>query len=186
VIGSNSYEASLMTSFNVPTSAYLATVPAATKAAYASDAPDDAALARNLFTDQFMGAPARWIAAKSSAASPTWLYYFSYVRVKQRARLPGANHASEIPYVFDSQDRIPVYSAEIVDEDRAVAKLVHACVVGFVKTGTPACGGQDWPAYTPAGDQLLEFGQSSGVRTHLRKPLLDAAEAQNAALISGK
>jgi para-nitrobenzyl esterase len=186
LIGSNSYEASLMVSFNFPAAAYLATVPAATKAAYAQDAPDEATLARNLFTDQVMGAPARWIAGKSAAAAPTWLYYFSYVRVKQRARLPGANHASEIPYVFDDQDRIPVYSTEIVDEDRAVAKLMHSCVVGFVKTGTPACDGQDWPAYTPARDQLLEFGVSSGVRTHLRKPLLDAAEQQNADLISGK
>jgi para-nitrobenzyl esterase len=186
IIGSNSYEASLMVSFKLPASAYLATAPAATKAAYAQDAPDEATLARNLFTDQIMGAPARWIARKSSATAPTWLYYFSYVRVKQRARLPGANHASEIPYVFDSQDKIPSYSAEIVDEDRVVAKLVHSCVVGFVRSGVPTCQGQDWPAYTPASDQLLEFGQSTRVRTNLRKLQLDAAEMQHAALISGK
>ena len=186
VIGSNSYEASLMLSFGLPGPLYLAIIPAETKAVYAGEAPDDVVLASELFTDQIMGAPARWIAGKSSAAAPTWLYYFSYVRVKQRARLPGANHASEIPYVFDSQDAIPVYSAEIVDEDRAVAKLMHACIVGFAKTGTPACPGQGWPAFTPTGDQLLEFGQTSGVRTHWRKPELDAAEKQNASLLSGK
>jgi carboxylesterase type B len=58
--------------------------------------------------------------------------------------------------------------------------------VGFAKTGQPACNGQDWPTYTPASDQLLEIGQSIGVRTHWRKPQLDAAERQRTALISGK
>jgi para-nitrobenzyl esterase len=186
VIGSNSFEASLMQSFGIPAAAFLTTVPAETRATYAQEAPDDGVLAHAVFTDQVMGAPARWIAGKSSAKAPTWLYYFSYVRVKQRAKLPGANHASEIPYVFDSQDAIPVYSSEIVDEDRAVARLMHSCVVGFAKTGRPACTGQDWPIYTPADDQLLEIGQSIGVRTNWRKPQLDAAERQHAALISGK
>ena len=186
IIGSNSYEASLMISFGIPAATYLSVVPAETKAVYSKEASDNAVLASDIFTDQVMGAPARWIAGKSSVAAPTWLYYFSYVRVKQRARLPGANHASEIPYVFNSQDAIPVYSSEIVDEDRAVARLMHSCMVGFVKTGKPACAGQDWPAYTPSSGQLLEFGQSSGVRTHWRKPELDAADRQNAALLAGK
>jgi para-nitrobenzyl esterase len=187
IIGSNSFEASLMQASKVSASDYVAKAPAALRAVYAQEAPDDASLARALFTDQVMGAPARWIAGKSSAGAPTWLYYFSYVRVQARTHLPGANHASQVPYVFDSQDLIPVYSKEIVDEDRAVAKLMHSCVVGFAKTGAPACGsGQVWPAYTPAGDQLLEFGQSTGVRTHLRKPELDAVEQQQAELLSGK
>jgi para-nitrobenzyl esterase len=185
VIGTNSYEASLMQSFGIPQAGFLAGFPPQTKAAYAAEASDDAALARALFTDSAMGAPARWIAGKSSTRAPTWLYYFSYVRVARRSRLPGANHASEIPYVFESQDVIPNYSAEIVDEDRAVARIMHACVVGFAKTGQPNCpGGQAWPAYTPATDQLLEFGTSTGVRTHFRKPELDALEKQNAGLIN--
>lgn len=186
VIGSNSYEASLMISFGIPAATYLSVVPPEIKAVYAKETSDDASLASDIFTDQVMGAPARWVAGKSSAAAPTWLYYFSYVRVKQRARLPGANHASEIPYVFASQDAIPVYSSEIVDEDRAVAKLMHSCIVGFARNGKPACEGQDWPAYTPTSDQLLEIGQSSGVRTHWRKPELDAAERQNAPQLAGK
>ncbi|HEX4181313.1 MAG TPA: carboxylesterase family protein [Caulobacteraceae bacterium] len=187
IIGSNSYEASLMLSFGLPAPMYLASIPPTTKAAYPEDASNDAALANDIFTDQVMGAPARWIARKSSAGAPTWLYYFSYVRVKQRARLPGANHASEIPYVFKSQDDIPVYSSEIVDADRAEARLMHSCIVGFVTAGRPACeGGQAWPTYSPETDQLLEFGLTNGVRTHWRKPRLDAAEQQNAALLAGK
>jgi para-nitrobenzyl esterase len=187
IIGSNSFEASLMQAFGIPPAAYLASTPPATRAAYAGDGSDETALARALFTDQVMGAPARWIAGKSSASAPTWLYYFSYVRVNQRAHLPGANHASEIPYVFDNQDQIPTYASEIVDQDRGVARLMHSCVVAFAKAGAPACGGGEaWPAYTPGADQLLEFGQTSGVRTHWRKPQLDALEQQNAPLLSGK
>jgi len=175
-----------MISFGIPAATYLSVIPTETKSVYAKEAPDQATLASEVFTDQVMGAPARWIAGKSSNDAPTWLYYFSYVRVKQRARLPGANHASEIPYVFGSQDVIPVYSTEIVDEDRTVARLMHSCMVGFAKTGQPACASQDWPAYKPSSDQLLEFGLSSGVRTHWRKPELDAAERQNAALLAGQ
>jgi para-nitrobenzyl esterase len=186
LIGSNSYEASLMVSFGIPSAAYLSTIPATIKAAYAKDAGDDAALARDVFTDQVMGGPARWIAGKSSARAPTWLYYFSYVRVSQRAKLPGANHASEIPYVFNDQDDIPVYSSEIVDQDRAEAKVMHTCILGFVKDGKPSCAGADWPAYTPSSDQLMEFGQSNGVRIHWRKSELDAAEQHSAALLSGQ
>ncbi len=186
IIGSNSYEASLMISFGISASAYLSIIPAETKAAYGSETSDEKALASDLFTDQVFGAPARWIAGQSSASEPTWLYYFSYVRVKQRDRLPGANHASEIPYVFNNQDEIPVYSSEIVDEDRAEARMMHACILGFIKVGKPSCDGADWPAYTPAGDQLFEFGLSNGVRTNWRKPQLDAAEKQNAALLNGK
>jgi para-nitrobenzyl esterase len=186
LIGSNSYEASLMVSFGMPAGPFVAKIPAATKAAYGAEASDDAALARDVFTDQVMGGPARWIAAESSADAPTWLYYFSYVRVNQRAKLPGANHASEIPYVFDSQDHVPVYSSEIVDEDRAEAKVMHACILGFIKDGKPSCTGMAWPAYTPSSDQLMEFGRSNGVRTHLRKTQLDAAETQHADLLSGK
>ena len=94
----------------------------------------------------------------------------------QRSNLPGANHASEIPYVFASQDTIPVYSKEIVPEDRALAALMHACWVAFAKGDSPKCPGQAWPAYSPAKDQLLEFGQSVGVREHFRKTQLDQLE----------
>ena len=62
-------------------------------------------------------------------------------------------------------------------KDQEVAGLMHACWVAFAKTGVPECGTEAWPAYTPAGDQLMEFGASSGVRTHFRKAQLDLQEA---------
>jgi para-nitrobenzyl esterase len=185
IIGSNSWEASLLPPAGY--AAYLAAATPETKAAYATEASDDASLAQAVFTDATMGAPARWIAARQSAKAPAWLYYFSYVRVDRRGKIPGANHTSENPYVFDSQMGIPNYSAEIVDEDRAMAKLVHSCWVAFAKTGVPTCAGAPaWPTYTPQADQLMEFGLSTGVRQHFRKPELDAQEKAAGPLLSGR
>ena len=177
IIGSNSFEASLMQSFHIPPDRYLSIFPPAVKAAYTKENSDDAAVANALFTDFAMGAPARWVAGKASGGAPAWLYYFSYVRVAQRSRLPGANHASEIPYVFGSQDVIPNYSAEIVDQDRALAKVMHACWVAFAKAGAPSCAGAPaWPTFSPAKDQLMEFGQTVGIREHFRKTQFDLLE----------
>ena len=58
-----------------------------------------------------------------------------------------------------------------------MASLMHACWVAFAKTSAPKCGGETWPAYDPAKDQLMEFGASSGLRTHFRKAQLDAVQA---------
>jgi para-nitrobenzyl esterase len=179
IIGSNDYEASLLPAAGY--AAYAAEAPPALKAAYAGEASDDASLAPLLFTDRFAGAPARWIAGKASAHAPAFLYEFTYVRLNRRGKLPGANHTSEIPYVFDSQMAVPVYKLEIQDADKAVARRMHSCWVAFAKTGAPACdGGPAWPAYTPTSDQLMLFGETPQVRRHWRKAQLDAVEQAEA------
>ena len=174
LIGFNSYEASLLGA----ASPDLSTIPPQLRSVFTGSSPEDRIRSDAIMTDAMMGAPARWIAARMSARPRSWLYYFSYVRVVRRGRLPGANHASEIPYVFDTQGLVPNYSAEITGEDRAMAAMVHSCWVAFAKAGVPNCAGAPaWPAYTQATDQLMEFGLSTGARSHLRKAQLDALEA---------
>jgi para-nitrobenzyl esterase len=183
VIGANTWEASLL-----PPSAYAAYASAASpavKAAYADAAADPNALAQSLFTDAAMGAPARWFAAQAAKKAGAWLYEFSYVRIARRGKIPGANHTSENPYVFDTQMIVPNYASEIQDADRQVAALVHSCWVSFARIGKPVCGTGDpaWPPYDPAADQLMQFDTNSAVVTHYRKAQLDAQEAaQGAAL----
>ena len=181
IIGSNSWEASLLPPPGY--AAYLAAASPETKAVYAAEAGgSDARLAQAMFTDDAMGAPARWIAARQSAKAPAWLYYFSYVRVARRGKIPGANHTSENPYVFDSQMGIPNYAAEIVADDRALAATMHSCWVAFAKTGAPVCNGAPaWPAFAPGSDRLMEFGLTTAVREHFRKPELDAQDKRAAA-----
>ncbi len=182
IIGSNSWEASLL-----PPTAYASYLAAASpelKVAYAGAAGDDSKLAQAMFTDATMGAPSHWIAAHQSAKAPAWLYYFSYVRVVRRGKIPGANHTSENPYVFDTQMIVPNYSSEIVQEDRDHAALMHSCWVAFATTGAQTCkGAPAWPSYTPAQDHIMEFGLNPEVRAHFRKHELDAQEAAQAKLL---
>ena len=158
----------------------------AVRAAYPDAASDPARLAQAMFTDREMGAPARWFAGEASGGAGAWLYEFSYVRVARQGKIPGANHTSENPYVFDTQMIVPGYSAEIVEADRQVAAFIHSCWVAFAKTGTPACnaGNQVWPRYDPRTDLLMNFDAPPSVVHAYRKPQLDAQEAAAAAVIA--
>jgi para-nitrobenzyl esterase len=178
MIGSNSYEASLMASFKLPAATILMVAPAAMKAAY-TDEKTDQAKAAAMFTDEVMGAPARWIAGQASGG-PSWLYHFAYVLDMLRATSPGAGHDSEIPFVFDSWDHLGALGAGLKqsDQDKAVTALVHSCWVSFAKSGAPTCaGGPAWPAYTRAGDALIDFDAQTTLKTHFRKTQYDAQEA---------
>jgi len=153
IIGSNSNEASLLGHGDRP------------------------ALHRALFNDQMMAAPARWVARRQARRAGAWLYYFSYVPERQRGIRPGTNHASEIPFVFDSLDAVPGRTPLITASERAEATLAHSCWVGFARTGVPVCaGGQAWPRYRPESDQLLEFGDPPAVRVHFRERQLDSQD----------
>jgi len=77
IIGSNSGEDSLMGP-RPASPQVVARIPAAARAIYKEEAAaGDDVLARAIFTDRIMGAPARWVAAKASGGKPAWLYYFT-------------------------------------------------------------------------------------------------------------
>jgi len=178
IIGSNSFEASLMQSFNIPADRILGRLTPAARQAYASDGTDDMTLAHAVFTDSVMGAPAHWVAGQEAGGAPSWLYHFSYVASMQRDRVPGARHGSEIPYVFGTGSALASrFGLSLTAEDTAMEATMHACWVAFAKTGMPACGGQRWPAYTPANDTLMEFGPKTGPVSGFRKAQYDALGA---------
>lgn len=65
----------------------------------------------------------------------------------------------------------------VSEQDQAMARLMHSCWVAFAKAGRPECAtGPAWPPYSAATDQLMEFGDQSGVVTGFRKTQLDAQE----------
>jgi para-nitrobenzyl esterase len=175
LIGSNSGEDSLLGPAP-PNPQQVAMIPPMARTIYKEEAAaGDDALVRAIFTDRVMGGPARWVAAQASGGKPAWLYYFSYVGTRFRPAVTRSAHASEIQYVWEYWGRRTPMSV-VSDEDKAMASLMHACWVSFAKTGAPKCGPQAWPAYTPATDQLMEFGASSGVRANFRKAKLDAEQ----------
>ena len=178
MIGSNSYEASLMKAFRMPASAALAMAPGKLQAVYA-DLPNDEAKAQAIFTDGIMGAPAHWIAGKD-AHGPAWLYHFAYVVDAQRGSIPGAGHATEIPFVFASWDTLGPNSLGVkpTAADLAVTKTVHSCWVTFAKTSIPTCDGAPaWPAFTAESDSLMLFEAAATVKSNFRKTQYDAQQA---------
>jgi para-nitrobenzyl esterase len=170
MIGWNSGEDTLMGPGPLP-EATLNQVPAMAKLVYPKEAAEgQEALARVIFTDSLFGAPARWVAANTSAGAPSYLYHFSYVAEAYRDKTKLAGHATEIPYVWKMWTS-PV--GNVGESDKPVAELMHSCWANFAKTGAPGCG---WPAYTREGDQLMEFSADSGVRTGFKKAPFGAVE----------
>ncbi len=180
IIGTNDYEASLMRTLKITPFEVLLVAPSSVKSAYA-DAPSNEAKASQLFTDSLMGAPARWV-AEMSTNHPAWLYHFAYVPQAVRAARPGAGHATEIPFVFESWAHLGLLSEGIVPtaEDLAVTRRMHACWVAFAKSGVPSCeGAPAWPAYSAERDTLLDFDAdgSAKLRVGFRKSQYDAQAA---------
>lgn len=107
--------------------------------------------------DMMMTEPARFVAATVAADDvPAYEYRFSYVAESLRKKWPGAFHASEIPYVFDTVTA--KYGSELAPSDEAIAKQANAYWLNFAKTGDPNGSGlPHWSAYHAATDRLLNF-----------------------------
>ncbi len=116
-----------------------------------------------LTSDGAMVEPARLLARLAAAAGqPTYVYRFSYVASSLRSTTPGALHATEIPFVFQTVGA--KYAAAATAEDEALAAAANAYWVAFAKHGDPgAAGGPQWPAYTAKDDVILDFTPSGPV-----------------------
>ena len=111
---------------------------------------------------------------------PVYEYRFSYVA--ESIGKPGAQHASDIPYFFDT---VAIkYGAQASTRDVGMGRAMSAYLVNFAKKGDPNGRGLPaWPRYTQASDQVMDFADSG-------KPLaqqdpwaadIDAAQAATVA-----
>ena len=107
--------------------------------------------------DRMMVEPARFVARTFGAAGlPAYHYRFSYVAESMRKQWPGAPHATEIPFVFDTV--AARYGKDLAPADKAAAEAANAYWVAFAKTGDPNGAGRPaWPACKGACDTLLDF-----------------------------
>jgi len=137
-------------------------------------------LNRQVGADSLMVEPARLIARLVSAQGlPAYEYRFSYVAQSLRGQVPGAPHASELPYVFDTlQAR---YGRKTTTGDQATATAALAYWVAFAKTGEPNAGHlPHWPMYSKESDALLDFTDHGPVAGPDRwKVRLDVIEARS-------
>lgn len=107
--------------------------------------------------DRFMVEPARFVASVfASEGVPAYEYRFSYVAKSMRSKWPGAPHATEIPFVFDTVQA--KYGKDLAPEDEQIARDMLSYWVAFAKTGDPSTGNSPaWPRYSPETDMLMNF-----------------------------
>lgn len=135
----------------------------------------------------FMIAGARRASARIAAQKiPVWEYRFSYVAGS--IGKPGAQHATDIPFFFNTQ--AIKYGDKTTDKDNRAGKLISAYLINFARTGNPnGAGLPHWPRYAAATDTLLDF-TASGTALALHDPWgaqIDSAEKRLAAAkASGK
>ena len=128
--------------------------------------------------DQMMVEPVRHVARIRTAQElKVYAFRFSYVAESLRKQWPGAMHATEIPYVFNTV--AARYGKDLTPADSAAARAAHAYWVGFAKTGVPSAQGRPkWPAYDPKADVIMDFTLSGAVAgPDAWRPRLDLAQA---------
>lgn len=147
---------------------------AAARAAYDPDGTATlAALAQPVYADRSMVEPARFLARRYLATGvPAFHFRFGYVAEHERGRVPGAGHASEIPYVMNT---IALrYGEKTTPADRAAAAQTHATWVRFIKGEAPVPG---WRPDASAGRILFIGNDGAGVIDDPWAARLDATAA---------
>ncbi|HET6180260.1 MAG TPA: carboxylesterase family protein [Candidatus Sulfotelmatobacter sp.] len=122
-----------------------------------SGSADIRALQTEVGADALMLEPARFSLRMLTAQDlPAWEYRFSYVATSMRSLWPGAPHATEIPFVFDTVKA--KYGAQLSEDDARMAKQVNTYWGNFAKTGDPNGKGlPSWPRYEKSTDELMNF-----------------------------
>ena len=128
------------------------------RAAHPDASPGD--LLAALQSDWWVRVPALRLAdtraAQGSGAAPTYLYEFAW-RTPQFGGRPGACHALEIPFVFDTLG----FGTEALwgtNPPQGLADAMHAAWVAFATSGDPG-----WPRYESRVRAAMRFDTASTV-----------------------
>lgn len=101
---------------------------------------------------------------------PVYAYRFSYIATSVDGE--GAQHATDIPFFFDTQQ--VKYGAETSPRDMAIGKTISSYAVNFAKTGKPNGPSLPaWPRYDPGGEVLMDFS-TNGQALARKDPLVTA------------
>jgi len=101
-----------------------------------------------------------WAADQMKASTHVYTYYFDRVTPWPAHPEFGAFHTSEVPYVFQTIDRVDRPWEPI---DRQIAETVSAYWTNFAKTGDPNGDGlAPWPSYAPASHTTMQLGPHMG------------------------
>lgn len=113
--------------------------------------------------DQLMIEPARELARVLAARGQrVYEWRFSYVAESMRDVWPGAPHATDIPFAFNTV--AARYGKDLTKSDAAAASVMHAYWVAFAKTGKAEVDGQpQWPPYGEKSDVIMDFTNNGPV-----------------------
>lgn len=189
IVGGTSWEASVLAVLGVqpdPLFDPYVAAPARRGEGYRGAA---AKVRADLKTDLMMTEPLRYVArAHAHAGHPTWAYRFDYLPRSLRGSVPGAGHAWEVAYAFDTLS--PNRRTQFYDIDQppagaadlAMARTFQRYLVSFAKTGNPNVSGLPrWPGISE-NDTFMVFGPAGArAQARFRQTQLDAAAKAPAA-----
>lgn len=131
--------------------------------AIAREYASEAEFKRKFLSDLIFREPARFLAAAHARnGHAAYLYRFDVLSTQMRGMLKGAPHASELPYVFGTLQKM-MWPADGDDPTRSAE--IAARWVEFAKRGDPNSAGRSpvWPRYAAGSDQILDFTNSGPV-----------------------
>ncbi len=105
--------------------------------------------------------PARFVAnAYTAAGQPVWHYRFGYVAESIRTPGQGAQHASDIPFFFNTV--AAKYGGKLTPADAKAAEQISGYVANFVKSGNPnGAGLPNWDKFD-AAQPVMDFTSDKG------------------------
>ena len=104
---------------------------------------------------------------------PVYAYMFTHVEPGPESDRYAAFHSSELPYAFRTLDKAP--ERNFTAADRALARVVSAYWVNFVKTGDPnGTGLSSWPGFAAGDPRIMRLDVDSTAQPLLPQPKLQA------------
>ena len=111
--------------------------------------------------DRSMQEPARFVAEQITEMGQQ-AFYYRFGTVAESVDSPGAPHASDIPFFFNTV--AAKYGEALTEQDIAAADTIHQYIVSFAKTGQPSSeSGVQWQVFDPAKSNMLNMTRNGTV-----------------------